>query len=668
MNFLYAIHPRCAALTLALAGVSPFPAMATEATSSNPIGRVARLINPSLVEVEDRLGWLENRLRSLAVYSPKPLNEDFGWRAVQTDGNSPPSLTLDLGDIYPLDDIFLIPAQVLNGESRTFFPMRLQVEAALEPDFSDARLIYETRGKIHEQQDGYPVRILARDIDARYVRLRVLLGHHRGLRSLATISEMVVISGGQPVSFNAEVSAHGSLDESGRWDPRYAIDGRSPLGIWEGGEWTNSRGQVLSVPPHEPTTEWRIDLEEPVPVNRVVLFPLQMPELGGIYALPQQLTVSLSNDSAQGPAAKEWRHKGGETCTPLSFVADGETARYVTIRAESSLNGGPEHLLPIAEIEVWSHGRNLAADSMVEIHRDGGVSEGSGNLTDGYANGLQIFSVGGWLRQLAERRDIEEELDGLVPLRNSMATESELNATWGASIAIGLTLLIPVAFVERRRLVSRKQVDSLRKRIASDLHDDIGSNLGSISLIARSAKKDLRRLHGPDELAEDLDEMEVIARESSLAMRDIVWLLERRQDTIGDFVQRMRDSAQRLLRDIDYELVCRSNRTASKMTLDAKRHLFLFYKEALHNILKHSQATRVTIHVRDHRDALVMEISDDGVGLPVDENARPAAVRKLADRAAVLQGRLEVNSKQGRGTSLRLEVKRSNLTTQKATS
>ncbi|MCH7226511.1 histidine kinase [Haloferula sp. A504] len=667
MNFRPAISLRIAAFTLVLVGISPLSSLAQEAQSSHPIGRVARLINPSLVEVEDRLTWLENRVRGLAVYSPKPLKETFGWRAVQDGDQPPPSLTLDLGDVYPLEDIFLVPAQIVLGESRTLFPMRIRIEAALDKDFSDARVIYETRQKIHENQDGYPMRIVARDVDARYVRLRVLLGHHRGFQSISSLAEMVIISGGEPVSFGAKVSAHGSLDDPGYWDANYVIDGRSPLGTWEGGKWTNSRGQLLNVRAGEQAARWQIDLGQETPVERIVMFPVRLPELGGVSALPQGLRVSLSNDPEEAGVAREWRHQGGETYTPISFIAARTPARFVTIHAESAVNAGRDRFHPIAEIEVWSQGRNLAPEADIKVRLSGTDAEACESLVDGYANGLQVFPIGVWLRQLTERRAIEDELSEIVPLRNSMAAESELNATWGASVAIGLTLLIPVAFVERRRLVSRKQVDSLRKRIASDLHDDIGSNLGSISLIARSAKKDLARLQGPNELAEDLDEVEVIARESSLAMRDIVWLLERRQDTIGDFVQRMRDCAQRLLRDIDYELVCRSNRTASKMTLDAKRHLFLFYKEALHNVLKHSQATKVRIHVRDLRDSLVMEVEDNGIGLPVDESGTPAAVRKLADRAAVLEGRLEVNSKQGQGTSLHLEVKRSILTTANST-
>jgi signal transduction histidine kinase len=98
----------------------------------------------------------------------------------------------------------------------------------------------------------------------------------------------------------------------------------------------------------------------------------------------------------------------------------------------------------------------------------------------------------------------------------------------------------------------------------------------------------------------------------------------------------MRETAGRLLREINFTLECESNKTASKLSLDAKRHLFLFYKEAIHNVLKHSHANRVSIRLWDEDDKLALEILDNGVGLPINNEARPATVNKLEDRARVL--------------------------------
>ncbi|MEP4079105.1 discoidin domain-containing protein [Haloferula sp.] len=635
---------------------------AEEAQSSNPIGRVARLFNPQLVEVEDRIDWLQSRLRGLSSYSPRPLKEAIGWRAgwIEADVNDP-SITLDLGGIYPLSDVYLVPAQEQISLGSRLFPYRFKVETSRTEDFEEVEQIFVTSDRNLTTNDGYPFRIHARDIDARYVRLTLQQGHRHGLHHIAALSEMIVISGGEPVSFGAAVTATHSMNGSNDWNPEFINDGRSPLGLWEGGNWTNSRGFYLEVPANNPQVEWMIDLGQSEAIDRVVLFPYLLPELAGPGILPEEMSISISDEPTLKGISPTTNLTGGEASCPRMVPFHAQKGRYLIIRSKKALPLGPRQIQALSEIEIWSQGRNLAAGRPVIVRHNDSERTDMPELTDGHANGLQIFPVDQWLRQLTERGAIESEQASLVPVRTSMVSESEINATWGASIAIGLTFLIPVAIVERRRLVSRNQIDNLRKRIASDLHDDIGSNLGSISLIARAAKRDLQRLHGPDAVAQDLGEMEVIARESSLAMRDIVWLLERQKDTIGDFVQRMQDTASRLLRDVQYNVVCRSNRTAAKMTLDAKRHLFLFYKEALHNILKHSQATEVDVRIFDSQDRLVMEVRDNGVGLKRDKDNNPIVGRKLTDRAGVLEGLLQVESEPGEGTVLRLAVKRASL-------
>lgn len=664
------VLPRMALTTAAAAvlGLSTPAGLAAspEAQALNPIGALARGFNPKLREVEGRLSWLNNRLRTLATYNPKALERRFGWRAGYTTPTAAkPQLTLDLSTPFPISDIFVIPAQPRPGDESTLFPLEYRVETSLDADFSDAQTVYRTQAGLSESQDGFPRRHGPVDADARFIRLTVERGHFRGTNHIAAISELVVISGGEPISFNASVSANGSFDAGSQWQPAYAVDGRSPLGSWEGGLWSRSRGFRLDVDKDKQLVRWIIDLGAVEEIERVIAFPYTLPELGGPGMLPRDLRVHLATTPDQ-IAAGAPIFPGGESSTPAVFPFPRCPARFVIIESAKAFQIGPTFLQAMSEIEVWSNGRNLAAQLPVRVQHADREVQVPAELTDGHSNGLKIFPVSTWLMQMTERQRVEQEIDALSPIRHSLATETELNVAWGASLAIGLTLLIPVAIVERRRLVSRKQIDSLRKRIASDLHDDIGSNLGSISLIARSAKRDLERLHGPPEVVDDLDEVEVIARESSLAMRDIVWLLERQQDSIGDFVQRMRDSATRLLRDIDYTLTCASNRTALKMTLDAKRHLFLFYKEALHNVLKHAKATRVEIRVYDSRDRLVMEVRDNGVGLPADEAGRLAAVKKLNDRAQVLEGELEIESSPGEGTLLRLAVKRANLILKKA--
>ena len=249
---------------------------------------------------------------------------------------------------------------------------------------------------------------------------------------------------------------------------------------------------------------------------------------------------------------------------------------------------------------------------------------------------------------------------------HALESLSSRGSGWASAAILGAALLLSISSIHKRRRSEQKHVEQIRQRIAADLHDDIGSNLGSLSLIARSARKDLIRLEGPEEIAHDLSEMESIARECSLAMRDIVWMWERSNDSVGDLIERMRQTANRLLREMRFSLECQSCEINAHLSIEAKRHLFLFFKEALHNIMKHSRADQVTVRVWDENDQLAIEIRDNGNGLPGANSNHTPAVSKLQDRAHTLHGLLRIASNHNDGTRIQLFVKHSHLTTQPA--
>lgn len=241
------------------------------------------------------------------------------------------------------------------------------------------------------------------------------------------------------------------------------------------------------------------------------------------------------------------------------------------------------------------------------------------------------------------------------------------NSGWASAAVLGTALLVSISAFSKRRKSEQKHVEQIRQRIAADLHDDIGSNLGSLSLIARSARKDLIRLDGPEEIAHDLSEMENIARECSLAMRDIVWMWERSNDSVGDLIERMRQTANRMLREMRFSLDCQSCEIDAHLSLEAKRHLFLFFKEALHNIMKHSHADQVSVKVWNEDDQLAIEILDNGDGIAATPGADRPGVRKLQDRARTLHGLFRVKSNKEYGTRIQLFIKHSHLSIQPAT-
>ena len=638
---------------------------------SNPIARIARIFNPQLVTLEDRVLSLDRQVAKCSKYNEHALKVGLGYRGCRSNPDPhDPSITLDLGSEMPIETIFLVPSQREFAEDPGIFPIRFTLELSTQEDFGQRTILFTSGSIPYRSPNGMPVSFVANDI-ARYVRLTVQQGHNKSAPDLFGLSEFVVMSKGQPVSFGAAVSTVGEFDASGIWYPQALTDGRMPLGIWQNGSKPNvETGDAVKVSSPDETTTWTIHLDAAAPLDRVVLFPYQVSHSFESSVFPESLTLCLEQeDGTVGEPVFEWSNPlpGANHMTPLVIPLRGKPAKTLRLIATQPSVIGDRMIHALSEIEIWSQGKNLAAlRPVIRDHADQSCTVTT--LTDGYSSEQKIIPIAIWFEQLHDRTRIERELTPLRSVHRELASNCELNATWGSAMILGLTFLIPVFIVERRRLVTKDSLEQIRKRISSDLHDDIGSNLGSISLIARTARKDLVRLHGPKEIDGDLVEVETIARESSLAMRDIIWLLERRQDSIGDLVQRMRDTAGRLLREIQYTLECESTKTAAKLSLDAKRHLFLFYKESIHNILKHSQANRVSIRLWDEDDKLALEIVDNGIGIPMNSDGHPTTVNKLEDRARVLDGLLQITSSKETGTRIRLLVKRSHLTTHPALS
>lgn len=640
--------------------ISAGPARAT-----NPINRIARVFNPRLVHVEDRVSWLDRQLSSYAVQWELPLKYAVGYRGGRITRDAPdPSVTLDLGKSVPLEFIYLVPAQKESNGDQGIFPKRFSIDISDSPDFATRTVVYTTGRLPLIHPSAGPVQFPTTAV-GRYIRLVVAEGHNRGTLDEFGLSEIVAISKGEPISFGADVSAVGNLNVNGMWGSSALVDGRTPLGTWHHGvrplSSKSKRGEIIVVKPGESLPQWKLQFSEFHPIDRIVLHPHQLERSFESSVLPEELAVDLETEN--GIDTVPWSNPlpGSSVTSPLVFPLREKQVKSITIRALRPFDIGDRKVCALSEIDVWSGGRNLAIGNPV-VSTIGNSRREVTSLTNGYSSDNNIIPVAAWLSQLSEREKIERELGSLRPVYKHISSRSELNATWGSAIVLGLTFLIPVFVVERRRLMSRRQLDSIRKRIASDLHDDIGSNLGSISLIARTARKDLVRMQGPETIAEDLNEVENIARESSLAMRDIVWLLERSQDSIGDLVQRMNETSNRLLREMRYSLECTSAKTTARLSLDAKRHLFLFYKEAIHNILKHSHARNVGIRLWDEDDKLALEITDDGIGVASVSDTDVPGMNKLKDRARVLEGDLRIHSSRGKGTRILLLVKRSFLT------
>ena len=230
---------------------------------------------------------------------------------------------------------------------------------------------------------------------------------------------------------------------------------------------------------------------------------------------------------------------------------------------------------------------------------------------------------------------------------------------WFLLLAAGTICLLGF-WLYRRRVSRLLEMERVRTRIATDLHDDIGANLTRISILSEVANQRLGTVGnglGDGNLLENIAET---SRESISAMSDIVWAINPRQDSLADLTRRMRRHAAEILEQQD--ILLRFDSSISDLRVDAnvRRNIYLIFKESLNNILRHSCARIVQISFHTEADALVLEVTDDGIGFETSTDADGNGLISMQKRAAELGGQLEIISRPGNGAiiNLRVPVKR----------
>ncbi len=226
-------------------------------------------------------------------------------------------------------------------------------------------------------------------------------------------------------------------------------------------------------------------------------------------------------------------------------------------------------------------------------------------------------------------------------------------STWWFRI-LSLALVIGLLYrLYRYRLGKIQEVERLRRRIARDLHDEIGTNLSAIVLASQMAG----RGEIPTGLNEYVVSMKSLAAETQEHMRNIVWMLNPRNDAPEMLLTRMKDEAARLLRDIPYVFECPEKGFPTTYDLDWKRQMFLLYKEALHNIARHSNATSAKISLKYSSGTLELQLTDNGKGFDPQSPVGGNGIENMKVRAQQMGAELRIDSTAGKGTHILLRAK-----------
>ncbi len=222
--------------------------------------------------------------------------------------------------------------------------------------------------------------------------------------------------------------------------------------------------------------------------------------------------------------------------------------------------------------------------------------------------------------------------------------------------AVAAELQAKAADHQARALAAQTEVEKeqMRSRIASDLHDEIGSNLSSIALISQTLQK---KLNSALKEKKHLQNIHHIARMTADSMRDIIWFINPENDDLSRLIIKMRESTNLMLGEINFTFNSNDTEFSFEPDLNFKRNLFLIFKEILQNIIKHSQAKRVDVNISQSEKHFILHVKDDGIGFDTPKNTDGNGLKNIKNRARQIDCNLEIDTVVGKGTSIKLLAK-----------
>jgi len=400
-----------------------------------------------------------------------------------------------------------------------------------------------------------------------------------------------------------------------------------------------------------------IDLGSPQPISQFRLHLVDQSDtvpatFSGDFGVPGLLQVEGANESDFVDAITliEIKHENNFDVGPIverHFPAT--KCRYVRLTAidpyvfSTSIKRGSR--IGFAEIEILANGQNVALEKVFESSGKSNLLRRLEALTDGSNFFGRILPLREWLLQLAERHELETK----QPLVSAELNDRYLRQRFNLRALVALVAVLAIGgilafFIELSQ--RQKAIAKTRDQIAADLHDELGANVSAIGLLSDIVQNSA---DSPEKLAPLMHRMRELTQRTGLAARYCTNMLE----SVGlcdDLKQDMVRTSERITADMKHEITFAGEFYLKELSSRRRLDLFLFYKECLTNILRHSGATEVVTQLVADANRINLTITDNGHGVTGDSGfAIPPSLKR---RARLLGGQVTAAHTMSRGTKI----------------
>ena len=228
--------------------------------------------------------------------------------------------------------------------------------------------------------------------------------------------------------------------------------------------------------------------------------------------------------------------------------------------------------------------------------------------------------------------------------------------TWWFYLLVAAAIGGLLYFIYKLRVNRLLAVEKVRRRVARDLHDDMGSTLSTINILSEMARMKIR--NDVDKTSEYIVKISDNSSRMMEAIDDIVWSINPMNDSMQKIMARMREFATSVLEAKDIDIDFKAAGEVNHLTLDmeARRDFFLIFKEAINNAAKYSKCKHLSISIHVAQKRLLLDIMDDGIGFDVNVVDNGNGLINMRKRADSLKGNIVINSNPGMGTQVSLNV------------
>jgi len=563
---------------------------------------------------------------------------------------------------HSFNELYLIPAADRRAVDMPVygFPQRFRILA--ENKQGETFVLADWRERDYPNPGRFPARFVGVGWSLRKIRLEVYRGAVEGGREFFALDEALVRADFFVIEAQS-VTASSSFESPPFWSTEYLIDQKTSLGLP-----VLRSSEQAAVPDYiqqfdqAPDGPLIVELDlgqNSENVNMITLFPAQPPE--GIivpgFGFPGSVKVNLFEEAPNGGRRQKRQVSHSDLLNPGNnvFRISGHSLPLRWLRF--TFDDFPVHdgraTFALGEIAVWGKWNPLGEGALVTVRQDAeqvvGYFQG---LNDGLANGSQVWPLHLWLDGLVQRQDLSQRMAAVEGLRTQLHERwqgfKQAALIWGGVLLLvlfGGGLL--VQFFYRLRVMLK-----LKHRITRDLHDEVGSSLGSIALTCES----LEQVTEDEALREELGELSLVAREACVSLREVVWVIDQRRIRLPKLLAKLMERAERVLNRMELTVELPKDCPDVVVPLTFKRHLIMFFKEVVHNCARHSQATKVELVAMVSATHFKLLVHDNGCGFAPDQVVDGWGLDSLRKRAMEMGGAMELESAPGEGTTIVLKI------------